>query len=49
MKNNQSEMKNTLESINSRSDEAEDQISNLEDEAVENTQLEHKKRKKRIL
>ena len=33
-------MKNILEGINNRLDEAEDQISNLEEKIAENTQLE---------
>ena len=40
IKNNQSEMKNTLERINSRLNEALDQISNLGEKVAENTQLE---------
>ena len=36
-------MKNTLEGINSRLDEAEDQIRDLEDKVAENTQSEQKK------
>lgn len=37
------EMKITLEGINIRSDEGEDQTSDLEDEVVENTQLKEQK------
>ena len=40
MKNILIEMKNTLQGINSRADEAENQTSNLEDKEVENTQSE---------
>ena len=40
------EKKNTLEGINSRLDDTEDQISNLEDKVVEITQTEQKKNKK---
>ena len=36
-------MKNTLEGLNSRLDEAEDQIRDLEDKVAENTQSEQKK------
>ena len=52
IKNNQSEIKkaisginNTLEGINSRLDEAEYQISDLKDKAVENIQCEQQKKK----
>ena len=38
-------MKNTLEGFKSRLDEAEEQISNLEDRAVELTQTEQQKEK----
>ena len=46
MKGTISEMKNTLEGINSRLDQTEDQISDLGDKVSENTQLEqqHEKR-----
>ena len=46
MKNSISDMKNTLEGINSRLDEAEDQISNLVGKIAENTQSEHQKEKR---
>ena len=39
-------MKNTLEGFNSRLDEAEDQISKVEDKVAENTQTEQQKEKK---
>ena len=44
-------MKNILEGINSRLDEAEDWISDLEDRVTENTQLEqeNENKKKRIV
>ena len=42
---NQSEMKNTLQGINSRRDEAEDQNNDLEDKEAENTQSEQQKEK----
>ena len=54
-KKNQSELKdtlkkkkkkNTLDGINNRLDKAENQISNLEDEVLENTQSEEEKEKK---
>ena len=38
--------KNTLDGINNRLDKAENQISNLEDEVLENTQSEEEKEKK---
>ena len=41
MKTTQTEMKNTLQG-NSRVNEAEDQINNLEDKEVENTKSEQK-------
>ena len=44
-KKNQPEMKNTLDGINSRSDEAENPISDLEDKVLENIQLEQQKEK----
>lgn len=37
-------MKNALENINSRLDETEDQISDLEDKITVSTQAEHKKK-----
>ena len=40
MNNTTTEMKNTLEGINSRITEAEEQISELEDRMVENTVME---------
>ena len=40
MKNAITEMKNTLKGINSRLDEAEDQINDLKDKMVENTRSE---------
>ena len=46
IKKNQSEMKKTLEGINSRVEEAEDQISNLEDKGTENTQSEQQNKQK---
>ena len=46
MKTTLTEMKDTLQGINSRVDEAEDQIRDLEDERAENTQSEHQKEKK---
>ena len=39
-------MKNTLEGINSRVDEAEDWVNNLENKVAENTQLKQQKKKK---
>ena len=45
MKNTKTEMKNTLERINSRIDEAENGISNLEDKIAENTQSEQPQEK----
>lgn len=42
-------MKTTLQGINSRLEEAEDQISNMRKKIVENTQLEQKKKKTRIV
>ena len=46
MKNTVTEMKNILQGFGSRVDEAEDQISALEDKEVDNTQSEQQKRKK---
>ena len=46
MKNTMSEMKSTLEGINSRLDEAEDWINHLEDKIAENIQSEQQKRKR---
>ena len=40
-------MKNTLEGINSRVDEAENQISKLEHKEVKTTQLKEQKKKER--
>ena len=48
LKNRVTEMRNTLEGINSRSEEAEEWISNLEDRGVESTQAEKKKEKKNL-
>lgn len=45
IKKKQSEIKNTLDGINSRLDEANDQTSNLEVKVVENTQLKQQKEK----
>ena len=45
MNNTIREMKNTLEGINSRINEAEEQISDLEDGMVEITVMEHNKEK----
>ena len=45
MKNTTSEIKNTLEGMNSSLEEAEDQISDLEDRGEKNTQSEHQKQK----
>ena len=44
MNNTIYEIKNTLEIINSRLDEAEDQISGLEEKVAENTKSEQKKK-----
>ena len=44
MKNTITEMKNTLEGINSRLNDIKAQISNLEDKVVEITAIEQKKR-----
>ena len=49
MKSTISEMKYMLEGINSRLDEGEDWISNLEDKITENTQAEPQKEKKKEL
>ena len=46
MNNTITEMKNTLERINSRITEAEEQISDLEDRMVEFTAAEHNKEKR---
>ena len=46
MKNTMTEMKTTLEGIISTLDEAEDWISNLEGNIVENTQMNSKKEKR---
>ena len=46
MNNTITEMKNTLEGINSRITEAEEQISDLEDRMVEFTATEHNKEKR---
>ena len=48
MKNTITEMKNTLEGSNNRVNEAEEWISELEDQVVEITAAEQKKRKKRM-
>ena len=45
MKNIITEMKNTLEGINSKFDETENWISNLEDKVAENIQSEQKREK----
>ena len=45
MNNTITEMKNTLEGINSRISEAEEQISDLEDRMVETTAMEQNKEK----
>ena len=45
MKNIITEIKNTLNGINSRLDEVEDQISNLKDKVTENIQSEQQKKK----
>ena len=49
IKKSQSEMKNTLEGINSRLGEAEDRISDFEDKVAENTQSDQQKEKKNFL
>lgn len=46
MKNIISEMKTTIERLNSKLDKAEGQISNMEDKVTVNTQEEKNKRKK---
>ena len=46
MKNTICDITNTLEGINRRLDEAEDQISNLEDKVEKNTQAEKQKGKR---
>ena len=46
LNNTITEIKNTLEWINSQLEDAEEHISNLEDEMMERTQTEQKKRKK---
>ena len=46
MKNTITEIKNKLHRINSRIDEAEDQISNLEGKVVESIQSEQQKEKR---
>ena len=43
IKKNRSEMKNIVEEIDSRLDEAEDWMSDLEHKVLENAQLEHQK------
>ena len=50
MKNRISQIKNTLEGITSRLDEAEDQFNELEDKAERNTHIEqlHEKDSKRM-
>ena len=45
LKKDQTEMKNTLQGINAGADEAADQIRDLEDKGVENTQSEQQKEK----
>ena len=45
MKNTITERRNTLERINSRVDDTEEQISELEDKVVENIEAEQKKSK----
>ena len=42
------EMKNTLEAINNRTNKAEDQISDLADKVVESTQSEQQREKKNL-
>ena len=46
MNNTVTEMKNTLEGVNSRISEAEEQISDLEDRMVEFTAMEQNKEKR---
>ena len=46
MKNIISEIKNTLEGINSRLNESEEWISEFEDKVVDNTQLEKQKQQR---
>ena len=48
MNNTINEIKNSLEGINSRTSEAEEQISDLEDKRVEITTTEQKKEKKKM-
>ena len=48
MRNTISQIRNTLEGINSRQDEAEDQISVLENKVVENIQTDQNKEKRFI-
>ena len=47
MNNRITEMKNTLEGINSRITKAEEQVSELEDRMVESTAMEQNKKKKK--
>ena len=49
MKYTITEMKNTLEGINSRLDDIKEQISKLEDRGMENTEVEQKKDKRKNL
>ena len=49
LKNKQTEMNNTLERINSRITEAEEQINDLEDKMVEITSAEHRKKNEKKL
>ena len=48
MRNTITEMKNTLEGFNSRPDETEERISELEDKVADYTQSEQHKRKKNV-
>ena len=48
MQNTVTEIKNSLEAANSRIQEAEEQISKMEDRLVEITDVEHKREKKRL-
>jgi len=48
MKNSTTEIKNTLEGINSRLEDAEERIGNLEDRVMEGNQAEQQKEKRII-
>ena len=48
MKNKITEMKITLQGMNSRLDKAEDWVSNLKDKVAENTQSEQQKESKKM-